>query len=194
MDLIRCAKPLNCADLTRRCSKLNVFRVFLVVLAGAAAGPVMGAYGDDVYGESALPAFEEPEPTPVQPVALPSWPSVDALLPIDVEHGDNSVGVWIDPASISVGGDHIVRYTVVIRAGTGVENVVYEGLRCDSRKYQRYAYGSDGTFRPVSSSDWKFIRKTARDRYRAILLDDYFCPVPKHDGAEKIRKRLSGRR
>lgn len=194
MHLIRCAKPLNRADLTRGCSNLNAFSVFLVVLAGAAAGPAVGAFGEDVYGESGLPEFEEPEPTPAQPVALPSWPAVDALLPIDVDRGDNSVGVWIDPASISVGGDHIVRYTVVIRTGTGVENTMYEGLRCDSRQYQRHAYGSDGSFRPVSASDWKFIRKTARDRYRAILLDDYFCPVPKHDGAEKIRKRLPGRR
>ncbi|MDT8387029.1 MAG: CNP1-like family protein [Thiogranum sp.] len=173
---------------------MNVFRIFLIALAGAAAGPVMGAYGEDVYGESGLPAFKESEPTPVQPVALPSWPSVDALLPIDVDDDDNSAGVWIDPASISAGGDHIVRYTVVIRAGTGVENIMYEGLRCDSRQYRRYAYGSAGSFRPVSTSDWKYIRKTARDRYRAILLDDYFCPVPKHDAAEKIRKKLPGRR
>jgi hypothetical protein len=167
--------------------------MFLGILAGAAAGQMVYAVDDDVYGESALPRFESPDAVSEQALVLPSYPRSDALLQIEVNSKDSSFSYWIDPASISVSDDRIVRYTMLMRSRTGVENVVYEGLRCDKRQYRRYAYGSDGVFQPVTGSDWKFVRKIPRDRYRAFLLDNYFCPLPRDDYANKLREKLRRR-
>lgn len=170
--------------------ELKLFFIFLGMLAGVVAVQVVYAVDDDVYGESALPSFDAAEVVPEQNIVLPPYPQTDALQPIDVDPKGSSFSFMIDPASISVGADRIIRYTVLMRSSAGVENVVYEGLRCDRRQYRRYAYGSDGVFQPVADSKWKFIRKIPRDRYRAVLLEKYFCPLPRADGAEKIRKKL----
>lgn len=164
------------------------------MLASLVAVHAAHAVDDDVYGESALPAFKPPEVVPELELALPPLPSGDQLIPLDMDAKGSAFSVLLDPASLTVGEDGIVRYTVVMRSKAGAENIVYEGMRCDRKQYRRYAYASGSEFRPVAGSEWKFVRKIPRDRYRAILLDDYFCPLPRSDGARKILQQLEGKR
>lgn len=82
---------------------------------------------------------------------------------------------FVDPATLSVGADRIVRYVMVARSPSGVENVSFEGLRCPG-EYRLLAVGRpDGSWggRP---SEWRPVPRDARMAQNA-LSRRYFCPV-----------------
>lgn len=82
---------------------------------------------------------------------------------------------FVDAASVSVGADHIVRYVMVARSPSGVENVSFEGLRCPG-EYRIYAVGRpDGSWsgRPA---EWRQVPRDARHGQNA-LSRRYFCPA-----------------
>ena len=123
-------------------------------------------------------------------ITLPAYPRSEDLVVVDVARVDYPFTVFVDPGSVSVGKDRVIRFTVVLRSPSGAETVSYEGVRCIRRKYKRYAYGSNAQFRPAPVADWAFIRRTRQDLYRAVLTDNYFCPLPGGDNAAGIRRRL----
>ena len=83
---------------------------------------------------------------------------------------------FVDAQSVSVGADRIVRYTMVARSPSGVENITFEGLRC-SGEYRIYAVGLPGegawSGRP---GDWRPVPRDARIGQNA-LMRNYFCPA-----------------
>ena len=72
-------------------------------------------------------------------VEAPPAPAVrtDGLIPLDVT--GSSLRFGVDPASISVGPDDIVRYVVVASSRTGTVNALYEGIRCGTGEFKVYA-------------------------------------------------------
>ncbi|MDB5880779.1 MAG: hypothetical protein JWP43_657 [Ramlibacter sp.] len=62
---------------------------------------------------------------------------VDGLIPLDV--GGSALRFGIDPSSITLGEDGIVRYVVVATSNSGVVNAIYEGIRCDNGQVKVYA-------------------------------------------------------
>ena len=126
-------------------------------------------------------------------VTLPAYPRKDALLAVDIGRFDYPFTVFVDPDSLSIGKDRVVRYTVVLQSPSSAENVSYEGIMCGQRKVKRYAYGSNGQFRPMPGSDWAFIRRNRQDLYRMVLADHYFCPLPSGDRIGVIRDRLEAK-
>jgi hypothetical protein len=81
---------------------------------------------------------------------------------------------FIDPASVSVGTDRIVRYAMVARSSSGTENISFEGLRCPG-DYRIYAVGRpDGGWggRPGA---WRPVPRNERIAQNA-LMKRYFCP------------------
>ena len=62
----------------------------------------------------------------------------------------------VDPTTIAITGDGIVRYVVVVsNASGGGFNAFYEGVRCASEETKSYArYGSDG-WRGTLNPEWK---------------------------------------
>jgi CNP1-like family len=106
-------------------------------------------------------------------LALPAWPKDENLIEFYV----NSTGAFrffIDAASVSVGSDRVVRYTVIARSTSGVVNVNYEGIRCDSGTYKAYAYGQNGHW-TVRDSEWRDIDPQASARWQQELRASYFC-------------------
>ena len=87
---------------------------------------------------------------------------------------DTDFHYYVDPASVSVGADRIVRYVLVARSPSGVESVTLEGIRCPG-EYRVYAVGHhDGSWagRP---SEWRTIVRDPRVS-QATLARQYFCP------------------
>jgi hypothetical protein len=81
----------------------------------------------------------------------------EGLIPIEV--AGSSLRFGIDPKSITVGGDRVVRYVVVATSSSGVVNGIYEGLRCDAGTAKVYArYNPDSGWVPASNSDWQDVR------------------------------------
>jgi hypothetical protein len=83
--------------------------------------------------------------------------SKSGLIPIDMP-SHVSLKVGIDPATISVGTDGVVRYVMVMSNATGSVNAVFEGIRCTTDEVKTYArFNSSGNWSEVSDTQWKGI-------------------------------------
>jgi hypothetical protein len=109
-----------------------------------------------------------------EPVVLPATPNEDALVEIYVS-ADTELRYFVDTASVSVGRDRVVRYTLVARSPSGAENVTYEGIRCPG-EHRVYAVGRpDGTWGGRPSGWREIVRGTTRG-WPYALARHYFCP------------------
>lgn len=133
--------------------------------------------------------FEQDKPWVEVAAQLPAYPKAENLMPFNVSSATRNKH-FVDAASISVGEDKVVRYTVVIDAAGGARNVSFEGLRCESGERRLYAYGHpDGTWSKARSAGWESIKLRSLLSYRKALFEDIFCPngIRVWDGKEAIR-------
>jgi hypothetical protein len=137
----------------------------LAALAVQAAGPA-GAQRRDEEPEQVRPEAE---------VRLPAYPKADGLIEFSVS-GAVSFRFFIDPASVSLEPGGEVRYTLVGRSPSGVDNVSYEGIRCAAGAYRVYAHGNDGRWAASRQSDWRRIEPRTVQRWHNELHSNYFCP------------------
>jgi hypothetical protein len=163
-----------------------------VVIVCCLAAPALAGLDDDedLYDEGVPMPYKEGPKWQEQDTELPPYPASDRLIQADVALTGFPFTVWIDPDSLSVGDDRVLRYTVVLRSNSGAENVIYEGLRCRHDQYKRYAYGSDGRFHRVADAKWRYLGSAGTDRYRHALAKDFFCPLPGRDPVGRLLHRL----
>lgn len=84
---------------------------------------------------------------------------------------------FVDELSLSVGGDGVVRYVLVVETQGGARNVSYEGMRCETRERKIYATGRrDGSWSKSRNQAWEKIRDIEANRHHAALFLEYFCP------------------
>jgi len=163
-----CRKPIHSSGLTNTADKIPGMKklpwlLLLLPLSAHAAFSLFGTSpGDEkqwVEGESALPAY----------------PSPQNLLPFEVSSVTRN-RYFVDAASISVGKDGVVRYTVVIETLGGAKNISYEGMRCETGERRLYAYGhSDRTWSEAQTVAWQEINFAYGHSYQKVLYEDYFC-------------------
>jgi hypothetical protein len=108
-------------------------------------------------------------------VSLPAYPSDSDLMAVDIGRPGDAFRYLIDPRSLAVGGDGVTRYTVVLVSHGGGNNVLYEGIRCQTNSAKRYAFGTDGAFAPVQSADWELMTQGGPRAYQFILARGYLC-------------------
>ena len=89
-----------------------------------------------------------------QDVPPPPALQTQGLLDVDLGTGPSDLRFGVDPKSVSVGKDRVVRYVVVATSRSGAVNASYEGLRCDRGEYRVYARNSGQAWRPVTM-DWR---------------------------------------
>lgn len=107
-------------------------------------------------------------------VTLPPLPETDDLIAFKVDEPVKRFRYYIDAASLSLGGDEVLRFSLVIESRKGARNVSYEGLRCSAKQYKVYAYGDGrGQFHAVRRPAWQRINDTSP--YRQQLLRNYLC-------------------
>lgn len=124
---------------------------------------------------------------------LPAYPKAADLVEIYVGEA-TSFKFFVDPASVSVGDDGVVRYTLVARSASGAENISFEGIRCRSGMVRAYAFGSrDGRWVP-GRTEWRPIHSRGAQGSQFILRRNYFCPhsVPIRDSADGISALRNG--
>jgi len=120
--------------------------------------------------------FEADKPWVEIAAQLPPYPKAENLVEFSVSSATRNRH-FIDTASLSVGSDKVVRYTVVIDAAGGARNVSFEGLRCDTAERRLYAYGQpDGTWSKARNSQWEGIKMRSLLSYHKALFEDHFCP------------------
>ena len=119
--------------------------------------------------------FEQDKPWAEVAAQLPPYPREENLVPFNVSSATRNRH-FVDAASISVGADNVVRYTVVIEAAGGAKNVSFEGMRCDSGERRLYAYGHpDGSWSKARNAGWEPIKLRSLLSYQKALFEDYFC-------------------
>jgi len=113
-----------------------------------------------------------------KPVALPPYPKPENYLPFQVSD-TMPFDFFVDAKSISVSADHqVVRYTLIAKSSDGALNISYEGMRCSDGEFRIYAFGQrDKTWFKVRNPKWEVIRKNPRNAQRAVLYNNFFCPV-----------------
>ena len=133
--------------------------------------------------------YEQDKPWAEVAAQLPAYPKAENLLPFTVSSATRHRH-FIDAASISVGDDKVVRYTVVIEATGGAKNVSFEGLRCESGERRLYAYGHpDGTWSKARNAGWEGIKFRSSLSYQKALFENVFCKddIRVRDSEEAVR-------
>ena len=101
-----------------------------------------------------------------------------------------SLQYGIDPATITVTRDGVVRYVVVAsnKAG-GATNAFYEGVRCSSEEVKQYARFNQGAWHNVSNPEWKRIN-VRNSRYAKELAEQALCRghAPRTSVGEMVRQ------
>jgi hypothetical protein len=123
------------------------------------------------------PDIEEGAPWAEAGVTLPAYPQDADLVEFPVDNSDSPFRYFIDTKSLTVGSaDQVVHFTLVTQSPSGARNISFEGLRCDTRAYKTYAFGTGkGRFRPLKTPRWKRIKPSSPYRHYQDLREFYFC-------------------
>ena len=99
----------------------------------------------------------EPKEWKEEEVPAPPTFDVRRLVPLEMPRY-MSLRFGVDPKTMSVTGDGVVRYVVVAhREGSDTVNAFYEGVRCATDEYKTYARYSGGQWNTVAAPEWKRI-------------------------------------
>lgn len=145
-------------------------RTTLLASLGAAAlllAMASPAPGQDLDTENK--AWREIEAT------LPPYPKAGNLIAFSAGPASTHQ-FFVDAASLSVGVDGVVRYTLVIKTSGGATNVTHEGIRCDERQQKTYAVGQpNGSWTPARDPQWRHIEYRTVNNHHRILHNEYLC-------------------
>jgi hypothetical protein len=113
----------------------------------------------------------------------PDWKELDAPPPplrtqglIDIDMPATTMRFAVDPASITVGSDAIVRYVVVATSSTGTVNAMYEGIRCGTREVKVYAHHNpDSGWVPARDPQWQQLSRAVNSRHSQQIARSGVC-------------------
>lgn len=144
------------------------FKKFSVLLltywVGMAAAQIIGQ--DPDWKESDAP----PPPTFSQVALIPlNMPSY-----VSMKFG-------IDPKTLSITEDGIVRYVVVASNESGSVTAMYEGIRCNTAQMKTYArFNSSGEWEPIKEPKWSDLGGQQRSNHAMVIARQGLC-----DGAAR---------
>ena len=165
---------------TRPSFRRNAERALLLVCFGILAGCASGNHDTDNadWAQAGMPpppkrseTDKEWEETTVPP---PPAFSESRLLQIEMPPY-MSLKFGVDPGTITITPDGIVRYVVVAssRSGGGA-NAFYEGVRCSTGEVKSYARYNSGAWQETKNPEWKRINDL-NSRYTQALSTQGIC-------------------
>ena len=110
-----------------------------------------------------------------QEVEAPPPPAfrLDRLIPLDLPLASLRFGV--DPASVTLASDGIVRY-VVVASSSGAVNAIYEGIRCSTAQVKVYARHNPETgWTLVPDGPWRSLHETLPSRHSLLIARTGAC-------------------
>lgn len=111
------------------------------------------------FGAGAQLATPNPDWREIEAPLPPAF-EISRLIPFDVS-ASSSLRYGVDPATISLGSDGIVRYVMVAQSATGALNALYEGIKCNTGEFKTYGrYNPAGGWNRVDSPEWKSLWAT----------------------------------
>lgn len=101
--------------------------------------------------------------------------SVDKLLPLEMPPYV-SVKFGIDPATLAISPDGIVRYVVVARNAGGSVNAMFEGIRCATGEVKTYARASGtGSWSIVTEPKWRGLTDNLPSKHAWVFARQAAC-------------------
>lgn len=139
----------------------------LATLAALMAGAHLTA------NAQALP--DEPPPWVEGETVLPTVLRTTDLIPVPI--AGTALRFGIDPQSVSVGKDDVIRYVVVATSASGALNAMQEGVRCGTREVKTYARYSPGAgWTAATGAAWRPLSLgTAATRHSAAIARSGLC-------------------
>ncbi len=137
---------------------MRLERLALALLLAASAAHAQLADLNPDWKES-----EAPAPPPLR---------TTGLIPLEIPGAQLRYGV--DPASVSVGGDGVVRYVVVAAGASGAVNGIYEGIRCNTAEYKVYARNTGGGW-STTGTGWRRLHDQPRSRHSLLVARTGAC-------------------
>ena len=129
-----------------------------------------------VWAQSSLPVpkFDEGEVKEIDAPPLPAYPKPSSLIKFPTSWSTGEI--LIDADTLVISEDRVVRFTLVIKAAGGAENVSFEGLRCETGERRVYDFGRrDGTWSLARNSAWRPIVDSSVNRQHFEFWRDVFC-------------------
>jgi len=155
--------------------KINPSLLLLIIVAAFVADPVLAedstiypdALGD--YAPTRKDKWKESQ------VVVPVYPREEHLLNVPLPDSHN-LKLYLDEHSISRLPDGAIRFSLVVESPSGARNVFYDGIRCETREYKTYAYGTvDGKFQQVHGSVWREFPDYETNAFRKYLSRHIVC-------------------
>lgn len=99
----------------------------------------------------------------------------DQLLPIEMPRFV-SMRFGVDPATLAITPDGIVRYVMVATSETGTVNAMYEGIRCETGEVKTYAHSSAiGQWVAVKNPKWQGLNDNLRSKHALAFARQGAC-------------------
>jgi hypothetical protein len=138
----------------------------------------------------ALAQFSTPDPSWKEGDVAPPPPlRAQRLIPLELPPG-SMLRFGIDPASVSVADDGIVRYVVVASSKTGAVNAMYEGIRCSSAEVKTYArHNPDSGWTLLPDAEWHALHTRPNSRHSLFIARTGACigEGPAGNAAQVVR-------
>lgn len=128
------------------------------------------------YVSSALAQSSDTDPD-WQESEVPAPPSfsIDHLIPIEMPHYV-SLKFGVDPATLAIAPDGIVRYVMVTQNTSGSVTAMYEGIRCATGQVKTYARTSSGAaWSLVKDPQWRNLSDNLPSKHAIMLARQGVC-------------------
>lgn len=123
-----------------------------------------------------LPAPSGAQTWQEENTTLPAALSREGGIALEIR-GGSELRFTVDPASISIGRDGVVRYVVRAVSRSGTENAVFEGVRCETGQATTYARW-DSTrqqWQVPTQRDWRDLSGPAQSLVARHLANTGLC-------------------
>ena len=121
-------------------------------------------------------SFDTEKPWVEQLAQLPLYPDLNKLIPLAVQTSTDYKHA-VDPESISIGDDGVLRFTLVSRSSLGALNITHEGIRCETNERKLYAIGRDDkTWSKPRTSEWQSLDFVKQFYAQRELSKNLLCP------------------
>jgi hypothetical protein len=128
---------------------------------------------------------------------IPPPPAFDMgkLLTFEMS-ASSSLVFGVDPATLSIGRDGVVRYVMVATNASGVRNVFYEGICCATGEFKTYArYAPEGRWNKVANAEWRSVFENMPSKHALQFAKAGACDsaAPASSVYEIVRQLKAGR-
>jgi hypothetical protein len=122
----------------------------------------------------AQPVSDDPDWKETEVPAPPAF-NTDRLLPLEMPRYV-TLQFGVDPATLAITPDGIVRYVVVARSSSGATTAMYEGIRCATGEVKTYARASNsGAWTVVQDPQWRGLNDNQPSRHALALARQGVC-------------------